>query len=143
MSPFVYIVRTEACFCCSLLLNTLFYFIYLFIYFLLYFTLQYCIGNTLKATSTNWEGFISMYSNLWGISWRSSQLSSLHSQGPQGLYLCSTYKLDKFFLETLMDPQFVFVLCPEFYFSSFVWVPCWVFTQPSTPLGGSPDSFFS
>lgn len=97
-------------------------------------SLRHCslLLNTLKATSTNWEGLISMHFNLWGVSWWGSHLSSLHSQGPQSLYLCSTYKLDKFFLETLMGPQLTFVSSPEFCFRSLVWAPCWVFPRPST-----------
>lgn len=38
-----------------------------------------------------------------------------------GLKVCNAYKLDKAFLETLMDLRLVFVLAPEFCLSSFVW----------------------
>ena len=63
---------------------------------------------------------VNLYLYLGHFAQLRSYLPSLCSQGPQGLHLCSTYKLDKSFLETLMDSHLVFVLSPKFCLSSFV-----------------------
>ena len=78
--------------------------------------------NTLKATSINWEGLIpkapSDSCNFLLISGRFAQWRSYlpfsYFQGPQNLHQYCAYKLDKFFLETLMDPHWVFGVSLEF-----------------------------